>query len=289
MYDILKKLYVWTKDDAVNALLDVYDHQHYCIVSYLYFAPIVTHRVFAGPQNTNQKIYKQHLLENDFLLMDGIALQVFYYIARLLGRIKTKKYWLPNLNGTDFFPYFIQQVKKRYWAKKINFIFYGVYDQRDTSVVNQYGATKQYGTQKNQFKDVRIAAIKHHFGLPIDYYYESNFTDDSFTDFSFDDMKNHLKPDAINIVMNCRGVPRQEFWSHFNRENIKKYHLLVFNQWATIDYLCGFEKRAPKFIIWLKLERLRRLLTGWNKNIKKVVSTLAIFKYILSYLILKKG
>jgi len=188
----------------VDTILNTYERQHYCIISYLYFAPIVTHRVFAGPQNSNQKMYKHHLLENDFLLMDGIALQVFYCIARLLGRIKTAKYWLPNLNGTDFFPYFIKQVKKKYGAKKINFIFYGVYDQRDISIVNQYGATKQYGTKKNQFKNARIAAIRQHFDLPIDYYYESNFTDESFTDFSFEDMQTHLKSDAINIVMNCR-------------------------------------------------------------------------------------
>jgi hypothetical protein len=184
--------------------LDLYERQHYGIISYLYFAPIVTHRVFSDSQTSHQKTYTQHLLENDFLFMDGIALQLFYFIARVLGRIKTKKYWLPNLNGTDFFPYFINEVKKRYGSDKINYIFYGVYDQRAASLMNKYGATKAYGTQKNQFKDARIAAIQQHFGLHIDYYYESNFTDDSFTDFSFEDMKKHLKPDAINIVMNSR-------------------------------------------------------------------------------------
>ncbi|MEI8091880.1 MAG: hypothetical protein WCG98_06805 [bacterium] len=75
-----------------------------------------------------------------------------------------------------------------------------------------------------------MAAIKKHFGLDVDYYYESNFTDNSFSDFPFEDMAKHLKPDAINIVMNSRGVPRQEFWSHANMEKIKQYHLLVFNQ-----------------------------------------------------------
>ncbi len=285
---ILHKLFLWDTDAAVDSLLDTYESQHYGIVSYLYFGPIVTHRVFAESQNKNQILYKHHLLENDFLLPDWIALQIFYFVARLLGRIRSNRYRLPNLNGTDFFPYFIRQVKKRYGAQKMNFIFYGVYDQRDAWTVNQYGATKQYGTGKNQFKEARITAIKQHFDLDIDYYYESNFTDDSFTDFPFEDMQNHLKPDAINIVMNSRGVPRQEFRSHFNRENIKKYRLLVFNQWATIDYLCWFETRAPKLLIWMKLEWFWRLITKPNRNIKKVLSTLALFTYIFSYLILKK-
>jgi UDP-N-acetyl-D-mannosaminuronic acid transferase (WecB/TagA/CpsF family) len=230
MYDILKKLFLGNNHDAFDAILQTYEEQKHCVISYIYFGPIVTHRVFASESTKDQKIYKQHLLESDFLLPDGIALQVFYFIARLLRRIKSKIYRLPNLNGTDFFPYFIKETKKRYGAEKINYIFYGVYDQREATLQNQYGAAKAYGTKQNQFKEVRIAAIKKYFDLPIDYYYESNFTDNSFSDFPFEDMEKHLKPNAINIVMNCRGVPRQEFWSHGNMENIKKYRLLVFNQ-----------------------------------------------------------
>ena len=288
MYDILKKLFLWNNQAAVDAILHTYEQQQHCVISYIYFWPIVTHRVFASEANKDQKIYKQHLLESDFLLPDGIALQVFYFIACLVRRIKSSVFRLPNLNGTDFFPYFMNQVKKKYGADKINYIFYGVYDQRATTAQNQYGAAKAYGTKQNQFKSARIAAIKKHFGLEVDYYYESNFTDSSFSDFPFEDMQKHLKPAAINIVMNSRGVPRQEFWSHFNKEQIKKYRLLVFNQWATIDYLCGFEKRAPKLVIWMKLERLWRLITWWNKNIKKVKASFALFRYIFSYLLLKK-
>ncbi|HCB51894.1 TPA: hypothetical protein DEP21_05020 [Patescibacteria group bacterium] len=46
--------------------------------------------------------YKQALLESDFLFTDGIALQLFYWIAYKLKKIKTPRPRLENLNGSDF-------------------------------------------------------------------------------------------------------------------------------------------------------------------------------------------
>jgi hypothetical protein len=45
-------------------------------------------------------------------LPDGVALQTFYNLASKQFDLSTKK--LSNLNGTDFIPYFLDEVKKRY-------------------------------------------------------------------------------------------------------------------------------------------------------------------------------
>jgi len=65
------------------------------------------------------KIYQHAILDADVVLMDGIALQLFYYLA--------KKKRLPNLNGTDFCPYFLSYTKKKYSDRGVNIILYGTY------------------------------------------------------------------------------------------------------------------------------------------------------------------
>ncbi len=273
MNSVLSKLFMGDKSQALKQILQIYKSQHFCIVNYLYFAPIVAQHLFDKSENEQQKKFKQAVLDWDFLLPDGIALQIFYRLASLRGKIKWPKSRLKNLNGTDFFPYAIHEIKKAY-GENINFILYAVHDK-----------SKGYGTSQNQLKKKRIDAIQKHFALPVTYYYESEYKDESYTDFDFTDMEKYLKPDAINILMVTRGMPRQEIRAFHNKENIKKYKILVFNQWATIDFLCGFEKRAPKFIIALKLERLRRIILNPQRNRKKVLDSLTLFRYIFKYLI----
>lgn len=65
------------------------------------------------------KVYQQAILDADVVLPDGIALQIFYFLA--------KKKWLNNLNGTDFCPYFLSYVKEEYADRGMNVILYGTY------------------------------------------------------------------------------------------------------------------------------------------------------------------
>ena len=275
MKSILDKLFTWTADEAYQKILETYHKDHFAVVNYLYFSSIVGQKLFCKTANQEQKKFRQFLMDSNFLFPDGIALQFFYLIARIRWLVKGPRYRLKNLNGTDFFPYFFKRLQQKY-PDKINLIFYGVYDGRNLL------------TKKDQYKDARISAIKKHFGINVDYYYESEYSDTTYEDFDFEDMKKHLKPDCINIFMMSRWTPKQEFWTAHNMENIKKYKLLLFNQWWTIDFLCWFEKRAPKIIRKMKLERLWRLIILPKKNIPKVINTLSVFKYIFSYLLLKK-
>jgi hypothetical protein len=88
-------------------------------VNYLYFANISSKKLFQN-HNTNLRkqdfenallddykkhsinlissLYRKAILESDFLLPDGIALQIFYTLAHKLGRIKTGISKLQNLN-----------------------------------------------------------------------------------------------------------------------------------------------------------------------------------------------
>lgn len=97
--------------------------------------------------------------------------------------------------------------------------------------------------------------------------------------------------DPINILLVARSTPDypiQEIWTLANKQHIKQHGLIVMNQAGTFDFWVGEQKRAPKPIRVIKLERLWRLISDPKRNLKKVLSTLALFGYIFSYLILKK-
>jgi exopolysaccharide biosynthesis WecB/TagA/CpsF family protein len=95
----------------------------------------------------------------------------------------------------------------------------------------------------------------------------------------------------INILLVARSTPDypiQEIRTLANKDRIREYWLIVMNQAGTFDFWVGEQKRAPKIIRKLKLEWLWRLIFDPKRNMKKVLSTLTIFKYIFSYLLLKK-
>jgi UDP-N-acetyl-D-mannosaminuronic acid transferase (WecB/TagA/CpsF family) len=80
----------------------------------------------------------------------------------------------------------------------------------------------------------------------------------------------------------------QELWTSRNYQKIQQNKLLVINTWGLFDFIAWAQKRAPKFVRKMKLERLRRLITDPKRNWKKVKNTLTLPKYILKYLLLKK-
>jgi UDP-N-acetyl-D-mannosaminuronic acid transferase (WecB/TagA/CpsF family) len=52
-------------------------------VNYIYFSQIVSQKLFSSTKKKTEKEkeYKKLILKSDFLLPDGIALQIFYYFA----------------------------------------------------------------------------------------------------------------------------------------------------------------------------------------------------------------
>ncbi len=274
MQTVLKKLYRQDKEKLVQDILHDYEHQGAVTVNFLYFSLIVAHKLFSDSSNvTNiQKKYKKALVKADYLLPDGIALQIFCFFAYLVSRISKKisndvmsTKWLANLNGTDFVPYFLDYIKKKNWPQSL--------------CVSVYGTTDAYlakATEKLQGQGYNVV-------------YKQN----GFSDFDWDALQDALSEyhDTLNILlvgMSTPTNPIQELWAANNYAKIKNNRLIVMNVWWLLDFLAGAQKRAPLWIRKVKCEWLYRLFTDPKRNIKKVRNSLCIFSYIFRYLLLKK-
>lgn len=275
---ILNTLFQWTSDQACEHILWLYEKNGFCIVDYLYFANISGKKLFADraitatPEDFREALlndykhsdihniyalYQTAILDADVVLPDGIALQLFSYLA--------KKKRLKNLNGTDFCPYFLLHIKDQHPDKAMNVILYGTYP-------HLLEKTKE---------------------LLLKQWYNVVYAQDGYTNLDWENVELALKwrTNAINILLVARATPDypiQEIWTLANKQQVKDYGLLVMNQWGTFDFWVGNQKRAPKLIRYIKMEWLRRLMSDPKRNFKKVVSSLAILKYIFSYLMLKK-
>lgn len=110
--NILKKIYVFDKNQALKDILDTYNTKWYVFVNYIYFANLVWNWVL----NWVESEYTKSLNFWDFLLPDGIALKMY------LKRWYKKDIF--NLNWTDFSEFFLQNIDKdkvalyMYWWKK---------------------------------------------------------------------------------------------------------------------------------------------------------------------------
>lgn len=233
---LFHKLSPLSQKEIILSLFSHYEKQKHGIVHYLYFANIIANNIL---QDENSA-YAKALKNADFLLPDGIALQLF-----------CKKYFwleLDNLNGTDLSRELLVALK---W-KKVNFIM--------------YGSTQEVVEKAKSF-------VENTFQIPV--FYAQN----GYSEFDFSKLEN-MPESEINILMVWLGTPKQELWIEKNKENIKKYSLLAFSQWGTFDFWAGTEKRAPKIFLKLKLEWFWRLLTSPKKNFKKVYYSLFLFWYL---------
>lgn len=97
----LAHLFRGTTDEACDAIIQHYLAHGSTVVNFLYFANVMKARLIETKTETRQTLYADALLQGDFLLPDGIALQLFY---RRTSLGKAEKVWLHNLNGTDFIP-----------------------------------------------------------------------------------------------------------------------------------------------------------------------------------------
>jgi UDP-N-acetyl-D-mannosaminuronic acid transferase (WecB/TagA/CpsF family) len=218
----------------------------------------------------------------NFLFPDGVALQTFYNLASRQYDLPTRQ--LPNLNGTDFVPYFLDELKKRYWSQKLCLFLHWAKPE-----VLPY--TKKY----LEYKGFNVVYTQ-------DWY--SNLNNNGYSELDrlkFNSSKKDYQ-DTLNILLVAISIvdnPIQELWTLRNKATIKKHNLIVFTVWWLFDFWAAemqnnsfknmwTQKRAPKFIRKVKLEWLWRLITDPKRNFKKVKNTLSLFPYILKYLLLKK-
>lgn len=116
---ILSRLTLLDLENITKEILIAYEQKEYCIVHFLYFANIILSKLDKNDDISPKKeALSKALLAGDFLLPDGIALKLLY-----------KKYFrkeLPNLNGTDFLPYFFTHLP---YGKKVEILLYGATDE----------------------------------------------------------------------------------------------------------------------------------------------------------------
>lgn len=275
MHSILEKLFTWNANQASEQIINKYQKNWFAIVNFLYFAIIVAQKLFDTHKKTvTQKEYKKIILKSDFLFPDGIALQLYYYIARLFHKVSSPVYRLNNLNWTDFVPYFLDYIKTKFGNQKICLLMFGttpIHLQKS----KEYISYKWYNVIYTQ-----------------DWY--SNFNKKKwFSELNRKNVKESLSgyQDTINILlvaMSTPKSPRQELWTADNLKEIKNHNLIVINTGWLFDFWAWAQKRAPKLVRDIKLERLYRLISDPKRNYKKVLNSLSCFKYIFKYLLLKK-
>ena len=270
MKEILEKLYPYNANKAVDDILKIYENQKFVVWNFIYFAVIEQQKLFYNwKKTTDQKEYKKYLLNSDFLFPDWMALQTYWMMANWFW-FKLPAKHLPNLNWTDFIPFFLDEAKKRYWSQRLKLYLYW---------------SKPEIAQECK----RIYSKK---------WFNVVYAQDGYSDFdwkSFDNSKDIENP--INIMLIARWTPTQEMRVQKNLSKIKNNKLIIFTVWWLFDFIAAswwnneiqwVQKRAPRIIRKLKLERLRRFITDPKRNRKKIKSTLIAPIYVFKYLVLKK-
>lgn len=266
MQAILNKLYAKNRIKASEEILACYEESEFAVVNFIYFANIVAHQLFSEKEKTEkQREYKKILLKSDFLLPDGIALQLFYWVAVIFSRIESQHYRLENLNGTDFVPFFLEDLKKKYGSQKLCLLLYGSKEEYLRKV-----------EKKLKFQGYNVI-----------------YAQEGYSDFDWEEAETQLNEyqDTINILLVARSTPKiplQELRVSRNYQRIQQNKLLVFTTGGLFDFIAGVQKRAPKLFRTLKLEWLWRLASDPKRNIQKVLNTLMLFPYVMKYIFLKR-
>lgn len=190
---------------------------------------------------------------------------MYYFLANIFKIIHSPKTRLDNLNGTDFIPYFLQEVKKKYGNQKICLILYGS---------TEYGIKK--ASEHITYKGYNVIYHQHGYkDLERERVYET------LEDYQ----------DTINILlvgMTMPTIPIQELWTKQNLQKIQDAKLVVCNVGGFFDRWAGLQKRPPRWARTIKCEWLWRFISQPKRNAKKVRNSLKIIPYIFRYLILKK-
>jgi exopolysaccharide biosynthesis WecB/TagA/CpsF family protein len=256
----------WTSAQARQYIQDTIKQKKICIVNFVYFAQAMKFKIYEDTSNiqltTNN--YKKALEHSDLLCIDGIAMQIFDRVWQFF--FEGERRWTDNLNGTDFLPYILDHTKN----KKVGIIMSTVYDPN----INKWPEWMDKWLQKLQELYPHIDII---------FKYQTLFSRRG-EEFPFKDLHNILwktqsEYDHI-LFLNGIGGPVQEIWTEQHKKDLSDHNLIILNNGATLDYYSGFETRAPKRVIKMRIgETLWRVITQPQKNLKKFLAMFSIVKY----------
>lgn len=257
-FSLLNHLYTWTREQVVQDIVQTMKTKGSCVVNFLYFANGAKQRLFEWTPEEGQKKYADALLESDFLLADGIALQLFckWFVGR----------YPPNLNGTDLNPYLFDCLVKEY---NVSVYLYQCYDPPKGKTV----AFLQKGIEvlENRFPWLRVVRA------------DQCLFREKGNNFDWTWLKETVQRDtaAIKLFFNCTWTPFQEIWTHDHEQQLRACGFLIINAGGTIDYLTWYEQRAPQRVVKARvLETLRRITTNPKKNFKKFARMFGFFRIV---------
>ena len=261
-FSLLKKLYLWSRAEAVRAVLECYKATWSCIVNFLYFTNLAHERLVEWTPEPAQQTYSDALQESDFLFADGIALQLFYrWFAEWTSGVMPE-----NLNGTDLNPLLIEYILQKHTA---SMYLYQCYDPPKGKTV--------------AFLQTGIEAVEQRFpGLHVHRSDQCLFREKG-KEFDWHGLEAAVAQDhaEVKIFFNCTWSPFQECRVKEHEEQLRSLGLLIINAWGTIDYLSGFEKRAPRWVVKARvLETFRRIMTKPKKNLTKFLKMFGFFRIL---------
>lgn len=271
-------LFRGTQAQAREHIKRVSQTQWLCIVNFLYFARAMKFDVYKdnchpelvlGSKCWNKfsmtKIdYKKALLQSDILCIDGIAMQIFDRVWQFFFWWKRKR--TENLNGTDFLPYILEQTKD----KKIGIIMSTVYDPN----INKWPEWMEKWLEKLQHLYPHIDIIFKHQSL------FQNRGEDFPIEKCISVIKD--KKNKYDHILFLNGIwwPKQEIRTEQHKHLFKNTWIIIMNNGATLDYYSGFETRAPRRVVKMRIgETLRRITTQPEKNFKKFLAMFKIIDY----------
>ena len=282
MFPILQKLTSTSREQCIFDIIQRYDHQGFGVVNYLYGAMIVQHRLLDIQHLWPSYALQQSLLLGDFLLPDGAALRTFRLARQTLVRCSYfsksttwKLPWiLPNLNGTDFLPNFLDTLQQT--GRSVTISTITVYDP-------------VIGNPPDILKDAAYQHITERRWFPVVYQAQRDRHDPvgTFDRWQYRDSLLRYDTAALHILLVFHSSPQKELRTTQHAEMIRSTRVLVMNQGATIDFRAGRETRSPCIVRWLMLESLRRVCSDPRKNFKKFFISFRMIWLIVQKLFLK--
>lgn len=264
---MLEKLYRGDTEQILKDIIDCYKQQDFAVVNFLYFANAMQYHLFEEPQNKKDIEYKHALLGSDFLLPDGIALQLWDYVAH------KPKSWVSNLNGTDLTPRILEYITEKY---TVELYIASLYDERIW--------------KWKEWLEIAIEKFKSHYGIQKIHGFQTHFTE-RWSEYPWEEwtLSDTWKEENVcRIVMHCTWTPFQELWTEQHKDWYQKNKMLVLNVWGFVDFFSGFEQRAPERVVRARvLETFWRITTNPKKNLKKFIAMFWIWRVILKNVVAK--
>lgn len=181
--------------------------------------------------------FKKALVESSILLPDGEGIVL---MVNLLKAVKIKK-----IAGADIHERLLNLAQK----KRLKCFYLGASNETLDLIENKLS-----------------------FAYPnIDFGSFSPPFKDEFTESDNKEMIDFINAFDTNILFVGMTAPKQEKWVAQNKEYINAN--IICSVGAVFDFVAGTKKRAPNWVISVKMEWLYRSFTGWRLAKRYLIST----------------